>query len=85
MPVTLKLVSWSSHQQPTVVSAPVEAENMTAPAVKEALWLTKLLHELQLPAGSIDILCDNQLALKLLKNLAASDCSKHIDMHYPLA
>ncbi|KAJ9515296.1 hypothetical protein QJQ45_006583 [Haematococcus lacustris] len=85
MPVTLKLVSWSSHQQPTVASVPVEAENMAAPAVKEALWLTKLLHELQLPAGSIDILCDNEVALKLLKNPAASDWSKHIDMHYPLA
>ncbi|KAJ9533216.1 hypothetical protein QJQ45_018360, partial [Haematococcus lacustris] len=79
-------VSWSSRLQPTVAAATAEAEYMAAAAaVKEGLWLRKLLHDLELPDGNISIWCDNQAALKLLKNPIASNRSKHIDVHHHFA
>ncbi|KAJ9533036.1 hypothetical protein QJQ45_018125 [Haematococcus lacustris] len=79
-------VSWSSRLQPTVAAATAEAEYMAAAAaVKEALWLSKLLRDLQLSGGSVAIMCDNQAALKLLQNPIASNRSKHIDVHHHFA
>ena len=77
-------VSWSSRLQPTVAVSTCEAEYMAASsAVKEALWLRVLLEELGYPQKTMLINCDNQGAIKLLKNPIASQRSKHIDvMHH---
>jgi len=77
-------ISWSSRLQPTVATSTSEAEYMAAAsAIKEALWLRKLLNDLHDPVNTITILCDNQGALKLLKHPVASVRSKHIDiMHH---
>ena len=59
---------------------------MAAAAVtKEALWLAKLLPELGVEVNSrtIKIYCDNQGAIKLLRNPIIHQRSKHIDiMHH---
>jgi len=39
-----------------------------AAAVKEGLWLRKLLADLDIPTGTINIMADNQSAIKLLRN-----------------
>lgn len=74
-------ISWSSRLQPTVAASTTEAEYMAAGyAVKEALWLKKLLIDFGMKLNTISIMCDNQGAIKLLKNAIASMRSKHIDV-----
>ena len=56
-------------------------------AAKEALWIRKLLISLgiELRDTPIEINCDNEGAIKLLKHPIASVPSKHIDVihHFP--
>ena len=57
-----------------------------AHAVKEALWLRKLLADYSLGLTEpLPIKCDNQAALSLLKHPIASARSKHIDVIYHFA
>jgi len=63
-----------------------EAEYMAAAqAVKEALWLRKLIADIGIPLKTIQMYTDNQAALTLLKNPIASARSKHIDIVYHFA
>jgi hypothetical protein len=79
-------VSWLSRLQPTVAALTVEAKYMgAAAAVKEALWFRKLARDIGLEIGGVQILCDNQGAMKLLKHPIASQRSKHIDVLHHFA
>ena len=79
-------VSWSSRLQPTVAASTVEAEYLSAAqAVKEALWFRKLGGDLELDLGTVQIYCDNQGAIRLLKHPIASQRSKHIDVIHHFA
>jgi hypothetical protein len=79
-------ISWSSRLQPTVAVSTAEAEYMAAAfAVKEALWLRKLLADLGMGTNPVKIYGDNQSALKLIKHPIASLRSKHIDVIYHFA
>ena len=76
-------ISWNSRLQPTVAVSTTEAEYMAAAsAVKEALWLRKLMADLGHDVSTLKIYGDNQGALKLLKHPIASVRSKHIDVIY---
>ncbi len=80
------VISWSSRLQPTVAASTTEAEYMAAAAAtKEALWLRKLLPDIEVEASTIEINCDNQGALQLLKHPIASSRSKHIDVLHHFA
>ncbi len=80
------VISWSSRLQATVAVSTAEAEYMAAAqAVKEALWLRKLMVDLDLGKATVHLFGDNQSALKLLKNPIASVRSKHIDIAYHFA
>ncbi|MGQ3285925.1 reverse transcriptase domain-containing protein, partial [Bosea sp. (in: a-proteobacteria)] len=62
-------ISWTRRLQPTVAQSTAEAEYMAASsATKEALWLRKLMRDLQLEARCVQMSCDNQAALQLLHN-----------------
>jgi transposase InsO family protein len=79
-------ISWCSKRQQTVALSTAEAEYMAAAAaIKDALWLRKLLPELGIPCDSIEIKADNQAAIHLLNNYAISQRSKHIDVIYHFA
>ncbi|KAJ9515051.1 hypothetical protein QJQ45_012571 [Haematococcus lacustris] len=79
-------ISWSSRLQHTVAMSSAEAEYMAASgAVKEAVWLRKLMQDLGLPGSCVNIMCDNQAALQLLNNPMASARSKHISVHHHFA
>ena len=79
-------ISWSSKRQQTVAVSTTEAEYMAAAAaVKEALWLRKLMVDVYDTTPSIKIFGDNQSAIKLLKNPVSSQRSKHIDVIYHFA
>jgi transposase InsO family protein len=78
--------SWNSKRQPTVAVSTTEAEYMAAAAaVKEGLWMRKLLESLNVKVDKINIMCDNQSAIKLLKNPIFSVRSKHIDVIHHFA
>jgi hypothetical protein len=77
--------SWSSRLQPTVAVSTTEAEYMAAAAaVREAMWIRKLLPELGQKVETVKIMGDNTATLKLLSNSITTDRSKHIDVihHY---
>ena len=79
-------ISWQSKRQQTVAASTTEAEYMAAAAaVKEALWLRKLLLDFGMDVGTVCIMADNQSALKLLRNPVTSARSKHIDVVYHFA
>jgi hypothetical protein len=79
-------VSWQSKRQPTVAASTTEAEYMAAAAaIKEGLWLRKLLHDLQLGSGPVNIYADNQSAIKLLRNPIMTGRAKHIDVLHHFA
>jgi hypothetical protein len=56
-----------------------------ASAVKEGLWLRKLCASLDIPVSTVEIKCDNQSAIKLMKNPIFSVRSKHIDVAHHFA
>ena len=56
-----------------------------AQAVKEVLWLRKLLSDFDISFDIITIFADSQSAIKLLKNPVFSMRSKHIDVIYHFA
>ena len=79
-------ISWSSRLQQTVAVSTTEAEYMAAAAaIKEALWMRRLLTNLGHDPGTITIRADSQSAIKLLKNPIFSMRSKHIDVIYHFA
>jgi hypothetical protein len=79
-------ISWQSKRQPTVAASTTEAEYMAAAAaVKEGLWLRKLLGDLDIQPPVINILADNQSAIKILRNPISSLRSKHIDVIHHFA
>jgi hypothetical protein len=51
-------------------------------ATREALWLRKLGGDLNLDLEAVNIQCDNQGAIKLLKHPIATQRSKHINIHH---
>ena len=52
-------------------------------AVKEVLWLRKILPELGMKIDAVDIRGDNQSTLAVLSNPISSERTKHIDiMHH---
>ena len=77
-------ISWSSRAQKTVALSSCEAEFLAlSEALKEALWLYQVFHELDLDYDSpITIHVDNQAAINLAHNSVLHQRSKHIDIRY---
>jgi hypothetical protein len=75
-------ISWSSHKQEFVTLSTTEAKYITTMhAVKEAIWLQRLIHELfPSPARPTMLHCNNQAALKLIKDDNYRTRTKHIDI-----
>jgi hypothetical protein len=79
-------VLWKSKLQTTVADSTCEAEYMSAAeAVKEALWLRKLMPELGVAVDAVEIKGDNTSALAVLSNPISSARTKHIDRQYHFA
>lgn len=50
-------------------------------AVREALWIRKLVADLGQPVAAVPLGCDNQGALSVLHNLVLSEGSSHVRDH----
>nr|GEY80439.1 retrovirus-related Pol polyprotein from transposon TNT 1-94 [Tanacetum cinerariifolium] len=60
-----------------------EAEYMALmEAVKEAIWLRKLLEELGIELNTVAVNCDNQGAIHLSRNHVFHEMTKYINVHY---
>ncbi len=76
-------ISWLSKKQAVVALSTSEAEYIAlSSAAQEAVWLQKLLLELQMPIQPITVMEDNQGAIALAKNPIAHSRTKHIDIRF---
>ena len=76
-------ISWSSKRQQTVAVSSTEAEYMAAThASKEALWLKRFVSDLGWEQSTVKVFCDNQSALKMMKNPTYHARTKHISVQY---
>lgn len=78
------IISWNSERQKSVAISTTESEYVAASnAVKELIWLKRLLAEL-MPDRDDDalFLMDCQSAIRLIKNPEYHKRTKHIDVRY---
>lgn len=69
--------------QKCVAQSTTEAEYVAAAeAAKEAIWLDKLIMEMGLTQGVVNLHCDSQSALHLAANQVMDSRVKHIDIRY---
>ena len=74
------LVSWSSRKQNSVALSTAEAQYIAlGSCVAQVLWLKQHVLDLELPVGTISILCDNTSAICISKNPIQHSWTKHID------
>ncbi|XP_031286059.1 uncharacterized protein LOC116144766 [Pistacia vera] len=78
------VICWLSRKQETVAQSTAKAEYVFATAVvNQAIWLRKMLDDLhQVQGGPTLIMCDNQLAVAMEKDLVLHDRTKHIKIKY---
>ena len=76
-------VSWQSKKQVTVSRSSDEAEYQAmATAASQALWLRKLVAELDPPARKLTMWCDNTAALAHVHSPGSINKTKHVDIQY---
>jgi hypothetical protein len=75
------LVSWSSKKQNFVALSTTEAEYIAAGACcAQILYMKQSLLDYGVQLGSVPLLCDNESAVKIAKNLVLHSRIKHIDI-----
>jgi hypothetical protein len=83
-PLGSAMVSWCSRKQSSVALSTAEAEYIAlSVAVREAVWLRKLLTDLfDHEMDPTIIHCDNHSCVNLFENPVFHDRSKHIEIKY---
>ncbi|XP_072066676.1 secreted RxLR effector protein 161-like [Arachis hypogaea] len=76
------IVSWKSKKQTTVAASSAEAEyRELASATREAIWIKKILLDLQLELKQpVSIYCDSQAAIHIASNPVFHERTKHIEV-----
>lgn len=76
-------ISWQSKKQVTVSRSSDEAEYQAmATAASQALWLRKLLAEIETPARKLQMFCDNTAALTHVTSPGSINKTKHVDVQF---
>ncbi|GJR94693.1 hypothetical protein Tco_0266867 [Tanacetum coccineum] len=77
------VVRWKATLQHVVALSTIEAGYMAlTEAVKEAIWLRRLLEELGVELNTVAVNCDNQGAIHLSQNHVFQERTKHINVRY---
>ena len=77
------LVYWSSKKQSCVTLSTAEAETVAATdASKDAVWISKLISEMDKEPTSVTLYTDNQPCIQIAKRLGAQSRTKHIDVRH---
>ena len=80
------MISWTSRKQSTVATSTTESEYIAlSEAACEAIWLQKLLSDLNIPGVQFEtakMFCDNTSALALTGNPCHHRRTKHIEAKY---
>lgn len=76
------LVTWRSKKQSVVARSSAEAElRSLAHGICEAIWIKRVLEELQVPLTvPMKIYCDNKAAISIAHNPVLHDRTKHIEV-----
>ena len=76
------MTTWRSKKQSVVARSSAEAEfRALAHGVCEAMWIKRVLEELQVPiTAPIRIYCDNKAAISIAHNPVLHDRTKHIEV-----
>uniref|UniRef100_A0A2N9EI16 Integrase catalytic domain-containing protein n=1 Tax=Fagus sylvatica TaxID=28930 RepID=A0A2N9EI16_FAGSY len=79
-----KVIAWSSKKQKTVALSSAEAEYIAAnDAACEAVWLRKILSDLQQKIEEPTVICcDNMSAIAMTKNPVFHARTKHIELRH---
>lgn len=76
-------ICWRSKKQKSVATSTCEAEYMALSlALKQWIWLTSALKELQSTPDNSAMFCDNKAAIDIAHNHRIGDRSKHIDVAF---
>ena len=76
-------VSWRSRLQNCIMQSTTEVEYVAVmEACKEAIWLGRLVADLEIKIEMPKLHCDSQSAIHLSKNSSFHLRSKHIDARY---
>lgn len=74
-------VSWKSCLQHVVALSTTEAEFLAVTeTVKEGMWLKGLIAEFGIIQICVELKCDNQSAIHLVKHAVFHERSKHLDV-----
>lgn len=75
-------ISWKSKKQSTISLSSAEAEYRSIRRLTaELAWLTRLLHELEVPRLlPVPVKCDSQAAIHIAKNPVFHERTKHIEI-----
>ena len=78
------MIAWSSKKQKTVALSSAEAEYIAATdAACEAIWLRRLLSDLQQKIEEPTVICcDNMSTIAMTKNLVFHARTKHIELRH---
>jgi len=76
-------ISWRSTLQSTIASSTTKAEYATmTEAIKEYIWIQRLLNDLEIDQDQLKINCDSMNAIYLVKNQVYHARTKHIDVRF---
>ncbi|KAL0381449.1 UNVERIFIED_CONTAM: Retrovirus-related Pol polyprotein from transposon RE2 [Sesamum angustifolium] len=74
-----RIFSWASKKQATVAQSSAEAEYIAAAATSnQAIWLRRILEDIEKTRGAHKIYCDNKSAIAITKNPVQHSRTKHI-------
>lgn len=77
------LIVWGSQKQKCIALSTTESEYIAASqTVKELIWISNLINELDNQVKKPILYVDNQSAIKLIKNPEYHKRTKHIDIKY---
>lgn len=75
------IISWCRQKQRIVSTSMIEAEYIAHDhAVKEVVWIWKIVNKMGLEVENIILHDDNKMSINLTMNVESQHCTKYIDV-----